>query len=114
MRQAHSSLLLAFRPAIHEITEVTSAMRLFGRELSLLHNLEFGSTETSEEEVINYADSLRESVILSDRDKALYHVSGNYRQFDEGNLVRRRVYNPEKRKEPLPKLSPSSAGLDQR
>lgn len=107
--------LMANRASVHETTGQTPACLMFGRELRLPCDLEFGSPP-AEQDVAgeDYATKLKERLIeihdrarknnqiASDRMKNRYDVKAQEGGFHPGDLVW--LYNPQRRRGLCPKL----------
>ena len=112
--------LLAYRSSIHESTRQTPARVMFGHELRLPCDLEFGAVPDKPLPVEEYVENLAEKLhhihnsvqdhlrIASDRMKARYDVRANDAAFNEGDAVW--FYNPRRRKGKSPKLQASWEG----
>ena len=106
--------LLAYRGSIHNITGETPVNILFGRELRLPCDLQFGSTVESGLSTSDYVTNLRERLckvhndvrdklkLASDRMKTRYDLRGTSAGFQEGDKVW--LYNPQRRRGQSPKL----------
>ena len=110
--------LLAYRSAVHDSTPKSPAKIIFGTEIKLPGDLEFGVQPTTEDDT-TYArkeqsiNELHEFVrtrikMVSDRMKARYDLAANTKDFQEGQLVL--LYNPQRKKGLSPSYKP--AGMD--
>ncbi|UYV65170.1 K02A2.6-like, partial [Cordylochernes scorpioides] len=108
--------LMAYRAAIHETTRQTPAKIMFGRELRLPCDLEFGSPGEPPAEVTDYVNNLR-SILLethelvrakirtaSHRMKTRYDQRANHDGFRQNDLVW--LFDPKRKKGLSPKLMP--------
>ncbi|UYV84336.1 K02A2.6-like [Cordylochernes scorpioides] len=108
--------LMAYRAAIHETTGQTPAKIMFGRELRLPCDLEFGSPGEPPAEVTYYVNNLR-SILLethelvrakirtaSHRMKTRYDQRANHDGFRQNDLVW--LFDPKRKKGLSPKLMP--------
>ncbi|UYV64922.1 K02A2.6-like [Cordylochernes scorpioides] len=108
--------LMAYRAAIHETTGQTPANIMFGRELRLPCDLEFGSPGEPPAEVTAYVNNLR-SILLethelvrakirtaSHRMKTRYDQRANHDGFRQNDLVW--LFDPKRKKGLSPKLMP--------
>ncbi|UYV63183.1 K02A2.6-like [Cordylochernes scorpioides] len=108
--------LMAYRAAIHETTGQTPAKIMFGRELRLPCDLEFGSPGEPPAEVTDYVNNLR-SILLethelvrakirtaSHRMKTRYDQRANHDGFRQNDLVW--LFDPKIKKGLSPKLMP--------
>ncbi|UYV61692.1 K02A2.6-like [Cordylochernes scorpioides] len=108
--------LMAYRAAIHETTGQTPAKIMFGRELRLPCDLEFGSPEEPPAEVAGYVNNLRSLLLethelvrtkirtASHRMKTRYDQRANHDGFRQNDLVW--LFDPKRKKELSPKLMP--------
>jgi transposase InsO family protein len=106
--------LLAYRGAVHDTTGETPSNILFGRELRLPCDLQFGSAPAMEHSVSDYVVELQEKLssvhngvrnkikLSSDRMKARYDLRANSTGFKEGEQVW--LYNPRRQRGRSPKL----------
>lgn len=112
---AHIPLfLMAYRSSVHEATKLSPAQVVFGRNLRLPFDLEFGRIEQEEiqlddhigdlrSRLLTIHDSVRKNLrINGDRMKARYDLKANSTGFQEGDLVW--LYNPKRQKGLSPKL----------
>ncbi|UYV65370.1 K02A2.6-like, partial [Cordylochernes scorpioides] len=112
--------LMAYRAAIHETTGQTPAKVMFGRELRLPCDLEFGTPGGPPVEVTSYVGELRgvlsethklvrEKIQLaSHRMKTHYDLKANHEGFKENDLVW--MFNPKRKRGLSPKLTPMWEG----
>ncbi|UYV64719.1 K02A2.6-like [Cordylochernes scorpioides] len=112
--------LMAYRAAIHETTGQTPAKVMFGRELRLPCDLEFGTPGGPPVEVTSYVGELRgvlsethklvrEKIQLaSHRMKTHYDLKANHEGFKESDLVW--MFNPKRKRGLSPKLTPMWEG----
>ncbi|UYV63086.1 K02A2.6-like, partial [Cordylochernes scorpioides] len=112
--------LMAYRAAIHETTGQTPAKVMFGRELRLPCDLEFGTSGGPPVEVTSYVGELRgvlsethklvrEKIQLaSHRMKTHYDLKANHEGFKENDLVW--MFNPKRKRGLSPKLTPMWEG----
>ncbi|UYV78481.1 K02A2.6-like [Cordylochernes scorpioides] len=108
--------LMAYRAAIHEITGQTPAKIMFGRELRLPCDLEFGSPEELPAEVAGYVNNLRGLLLethelvgtkirmAGHRMRTRYYQRTNHDGFKQNYLVW--LFHPERKKGLLPGLMP--------
>ena len=106
--------LLAYRSAVHESTQHTPAKVVFGRELRLPCDLEFGVPPGTPQAVADFVFQLRENLdsthrlvrghlkLASDRMKTRYDVRANSAGFRVDDRVW--LYNPYRKKGRNPKL----------
>ncbi|GFW60756.1 retrovirus-related Pol polyprotein from transposon 412 [Trichonephila clavipes] len=109
-----SSLLLAYRSAVHETTGYSPSQMLFGRDLRLPCDLLFGrppDTPSSPEEYVQNLQARFEDVhnlarerinLRTEKMKTRYDTKATGHQFKEGDKVW--FYNPTRRKGLSPKL----------
>ncbi|UYV85033.1 hypothetical protein LAZ67_X004344, partial [Cordylochernes scorpioides] len=108
--------LMAYRAAIHETTGQTPAKIMFGRELRLPCDLEFGSPGEPLAEVTDYVNNLR-SILLETHElvrakirtashqmKTRYDQRANHDGFRQNDLVW--LFDPKRKKGLSPKLMP--------
>ncbi|UYV62133.1 K02A2.6-like, partial [Cordylochernes scorpioides] len=112
--------LMAYRAAINETTGQTPAKVMFGRELRLPCDLEFGTPGGPPVEVTSYVGELRgvlsethklvrEKIQLaSHRMKTHYDIKANHEGFKENDLVW--MFNPKRKRGLSPKLTPMWEG----
>ncbi|UYV70389.1 K02A2.6-like [Cordylochernes scorpioides] len=112
--------LMAYRAAIHETTGQTPAKVMFGRELRLPCDLEFGTPGGPPVEVTSYVGELRgvlsethklvrEKIQLaSHRMKTHYDLKANHEGFKENDLVW--MFNQKRKRGLSPKLTPMWEG----
>ncbi|UYV74989.1 K02A2.6-like [Cordylochernes scorpioides] len=108
--------LMAYRAAIHEITGQTPAKIMFGRELRLPCDLEFGRPEELPAEVAGYVNNLRGLLLethglvgtkirmAGHRMRTRYYQRANHDGFGQGDLVW--LFHPERKKGLSPGLMP--------
>jgi hypothetical protein len=106
--------LMAYRSAVHETTSYTPAKILFGMDLRLPADLEFGTQLRINESINGYAQKIREELnevhqavrvnikLKSDKMKTRFDGAANSDGFHEGDLVL--LYNPLRKKGLSPKL----------
>ena len=106
--------LMAYRAAVHNSTGETPSSLLFGRELRLPCDLQFGTSNRENISTTDYVQDLRARLdevhnnvrrriqIASDRMKTRYDLRANTSGFQEGDLVW--LYNPRRRRGRSPKL----------
>lgn len=106
--------LMAYRSAVHDTTGETPSCLLFGREMRLPCDLQFGTVNETASSTSNYVSELRSRLDevhqrvrhvienASDRMKTRYDLRSNSSGFHEGDLVW--LYNPQRRKGRSPKL----------
>ncbi|UYV73470.1 K02A2.6-like [Cordylochernes scorpioides] len=105
--------LMAYRAAIHETTGQTPAKVMFGRELRLPCDLEFGTPGGPPVEVTSVLSEthklVREKIQLaSHRMKTHYDLKANHEGFKENDLVW--MFNPKRKRGLSPKLTPMWEG----
>ncbi|UYV66849.1 K02A2.6-like [Cordylochernes scorpioides] len=112
--------LMAYRAAIHETTGQTPAKVMFGRELRLPCDLEFGTPGGPPVEVTSYVGELRGVLsethklvrkkiqLASHRMKTHYDLKANHEGFKENDLVW--MFNPKRKRGLSPKLTPMWEG----
>ena len=100
--------LLAYRSSIHESTKETPAKVVFGRELRLPCDLEFGAPPQPPQEVKQFTQELKDRLkqihelvrenleIASDRMKARYDICADDFKFEPQDKVW--FYNPHRKK----------------
>ena len=102
--------LLAYRSTVHNTTSLSPAKVLFGTDLKLPADLEFGAASSSENESSKEKETLnelheyvrRKIKMTSDKMKARYDRAANSEGFKEGQLVL--LYNPQRKIGLSPKL----------
>lgn len=106
--------LLAYRSATHDSTSRTPARVIFGMELKLPGDLEFGTTPASgpansdenypaQDDLNNLHEFVRNKIkMVSNKMKARYDRAANSEGFHEGQLVL--LFNPQRKKGLSPKL----------
>lgn len=112
--------LLAYRSSVHASTNESPANVLFGRELRLPCDLQFGIKPGEDVAGEDYVSKLRAKMedihervrsniqSASDRMKENYDVKADDRQYQEGDFVW--LYNPQRRRGLSPKLQRSWEG----
>ncbi|CAF4895233.1 unnamed protein product [Pieris macdunnoughi] len=106
--------LMSYRSAVHETTNVTPALAMFGRQLRLPADIVTGRPPDTPESVTEYAADLRNKLHeihehvrasqskISETTKIRYDRKTNHIEFKEGSQVW--LHNPTKRKGKSPKL----------
>jgi len=114
------AFLMAYRSAVHDTTSHTPAKILFGTDLRLPADLEFGMKPSVDKDVNSYGQQIREELdeihravrlhthLKSDKMKMRFDGAANCDGFNEGDLVL--LYNPQRKKGLSPKLQSNWEG----